>query len=546
MRHRPHLLDIACAALAGICLATSLAFASPPKLYFEKDLRKQDNKRYAFRIEKGDHVYDILRRFKISSELRPRLLQRTKEINPHIEDLDRIEPGQIVYFPHSVKKHAEFTVPEVPNFEAPVPTTDYTVQSGEHLGQILRQKVGLSDRLIFDEYLELFKELNPHIEDADRLEVGQRITIPLPPEHERKDIALSSRDKANGSASGKEKSGAGPADTGKSTGEEPSADGRDSAPSASHKTESEPKPKPKPEPEPEPEGRTTDRELALNILREMGFSPSAEEKILYPSQKGGWVHIDLDRTPILEAPWGQSLLLVPEQYATPLIRKKVERTDLHACRVNDSWSLIELFQSLQQSTGSRLIFWSPGESLILNFQQIVLEMRAQYQFVIKTNGQSKYYLFFRAPLAQERAGALLAGFLEQKDIRLYTLPDPEPGQELTRVSPPADPPDQPRFSFANLWPRVQDKLKSDDQTPNLPGNRNPGTLLNFLRDRDLAKKGSIRLEFLREEISSTSIILNLRATKLSLEPPAVLLPESTADPYLCGLLGLKGYDGYSL
>jgi hypothetical protein len=540
MRHLQRPLNIACTALAGICLATSLCFASPPKLYFEKDLQEQSNERYAYRIEKGDHVYDILRRFKISSELRPRLLQRTKEINPHIEDLDRIEPGQIVYFPHSVKKHAEFTVPKVPSFESPVPTTSYTVQRGEHLGQILRQKVGLSDSLIFDEYLKLFKELNPQIKDADRLDVGQRITIPLPPEHERGDIALFSRGKGDRGAPRKEKSLK--AKAGGQTGNASSA-GKGPGTSSSRAPESEPEPKPKPKRETKGNAK---RRLALNMLRQMGFSPSAEEKILYPSQKGGWVHIDLDRTPILQTPWGRSLLLVPEQYATPLVRKKVKRTDLRSCRVKDSWALTDLFQGLQDTTKSRLIFWSPGESLILNFQQMVLEMRALYQFVIKTGEESRYHLFFRAPLAQERAAELLAGFLDQKAIHLYTIAKADGDQKLTRIEPSAEPPNQPDFSFANLWPRISDTLSSEGETPDPPGNRNPGTLLNFLRERNLAQKKTIPLEFLQEEVPSTSIVLTLRVTELGLDPPAVLLADKMADPNLCGLLGLKGYDGFSL
>ncbi|MCF8030324.1 MAG: LysM peptidoglycan-binding domain-containing protein [Desulfohalobiaceae bacterium] len=486
MRHRRRPLSIACAALSGLCLVASLCFASPPKLYFEKNLQEQNKERYAYRIKKGDHVYDILRRFKISSELRPRILERTKEFNPQIED-------------------------------------------------------------------------------ADRLEVGQRITIPLPPEQVRGELALSSRENGTRNASERERPRTTEAEgtTGEKTsaaGKKPTANGgktsaagkdsgggkdaaggKDLWSPPSRETEAEP------EPEPKPEGKDKQRRLALKMLREMGFSPSAEDKILYPSQRGGWVHIDLDRTPILETPWGQSLLLVPDQYATSLIRKKVERTDLRACRVKDSWALTDLFQSLQKTTKSKLIFWSPGESLILNFRQMVLEMRALYQFVIKTGGRSRYYLFFRAPLAQERAAELLAGFLGPKEIRFYTIPDAKGARELTQIRPSsADPQEQPRFSFANLWPRVEDTLRSKGETPDPPGNRNPGTLLNFLRERDLAEKGTVRLQFLQEETPSTSVVLTLRATKLRLDPPAVLLPDNMADPYLCGLLGLEGYDGYSL
>ncbi|MEF8823300.1 MAG: LysM domain-containing protein [Desulfohalobiaceae bacterium] len=561
MMHNLRFLHTVCLALGCLCLFAPLSGASsPPKLYFKKDLLESNNERYAYHIEKGDYVYDILRRFKIPSEKRPQILERTKELNPHIEDLNRIEPGQIVYFPDSVKQHSDFTVPEIPSFESPVPTTTYTVKSGEHLGQILRQNVGLSDKLIFDEYLELFRKLNPDIENPDLLEVGQRITVPLPPERERKNLALTSRKKVTQSPGQKEKTQA--RKKGRSVENASTTPGPPQAAPASvqdtvGETEADAEsdrgaapgsqPEPEPEPKPKPEGDKKEKRLALDMLREMGFSPSAEEKILYPSREGGWIHVDLDRTPILETPWGQSLLLVPEQYATPLVRKKVERTDLRSCRVKDSWEPSDLFQSLQKATESRVIFWNPGESLILNFRQLVLEMRALYQFVIKTGGESRYHLFFRAPLAQEHAAAMLAGFLKQKDIHLHTIADSDGDKKLSRIEPVSQNTiKQPAFTHANLWPRVADKLASDGERPDPPANHSPSTLLNYLRERDLAHKENIRLEFLTRENTSTSVSLSLRATKLDLQPPSVLLQGDMAEPYLFGLLDLEGYAGYGL
>jgi len=606
MRHlSPHLL-ISCLVIAGLCLVAFLCFASPPKLYFQKSLGKERSERYAYQIEKGDHVYDILRRFKISSELRPRILQQTKELNPHIEDLDRVEPGQIVYFPRSVKKHSNFTIPEVPNFESPVPTTSYTVRSGEHLGQILRQKAKLSDRLIFDEYLELFRKLNPQIEDPDYLEVGQRINLPLPPEREREKSALLSGKNASESSTVRKKSESGGKkvsslntprklqefgiDPSPRTGVEPKPElgqereetdsegslkeitlfsrgnasdgsamrkpselkGKNASsgdtPSGPQKSRTDPfsgtetKPAQKPEPK---RGKNVMR-LALTMLREMGFNSSAKEKILYPSREGGWVHIDLDRTPILQTPWGQSFLLVPDKYATSLLDKKVEKTDLRSCRVGSSWSLSELFRNLQEATDSRLIFWSPGESLIRNFQGMVLEIRGKYQFVIKAGGEPRYHLFFRAPLEKRRAARMLAGLLEQKGFSIHTMAGSDGDRNLTRIEPlPPGKIAQPHFSYANIWPPVADKLASRGEEQDPPGDRNPGTLLNYLRDRDLAGEEDVRLKFLQKENPATWISLSLRTTKLSLDSPAVLLQEMN-DPYLCGLFGLEGYDCYIL
>jgi len=558
MMHRPCLFPATCAALAGILLAASLIFAAPPKLYFQKDISPENKERYAYRIEKGDHVYDILRRFKIPSGKRPRLLERTRELNPHIADLDRVEPGQIVYFPRSVKEHSAFTVPEVPDFQSPVPTTRYTVQPGEHLGRILRRKVGLPDRLIFDEYLALFRKLNPGIQNPDRLKVGQRITLPLPPERERGDMARLSGNRGTDAPSKEREQSPRPEDR-----ENKARDGAaSSGPSRNSSTAAKAQPPTEPErnsPERGEESRVTERNpsetkdkdqgqrrLILEMLRTMGFSPSGEGKILYPSSGSGWVHIDLDRTPILEAPWGQSLLLVPEQHATSLIRRKTEKSDLLPCRIKGTWPPVDVFQSLQEATGSRFIFWSPGENLILNLPSLVLELRGRFQFVIKEGGEARYHVFFRGPLEEREAG-LLAGFLQQQGVRLYTISQSDSSREISRIRPSSpDAVSQPRFSHASIWPRVEEALSSKGEVPDPPGDRNPGTLLNYLRDRDLTDKETFRLEFLNGERPSTSVALTLEATRVRVDPPAVLLPPERADPHLFGLLDLTGHEAFLL
>jgi hypothetical protein len=174
-------------------------------------------------------------------------------------------------------------------------------------------------------------------------------------------------------------------------------------------------------------------------------------------------------------------------------------------------------------------------------------MRGKYQFVIKANNESRYHLLFRAPLAQERAAGLLAGFLEQKNIHIHTIADSGAKRELTRIRPvSASSVDRPVFSHANLWPRIADKLSSRGERPEPPANHNPGTLLNYLRERNLSENANIRLEFLDQENPSTSISLSLRTTKLRLQPPAVLLEEEMARPCLFGLLELNGYDAFRL
>ena len=59
-----------------------------------------------------------------------------------------------------------------------IPTEDHTVSEGEHLAQVLRDMYNIPDDLIFDEYLDLVKKLNPGLEDVNLVTPDQKIVLP--------------------------------------------------------------------------------------------------------------------------------------------------------------------------------------------------------------------------------------------------------------------------------------------------------------------------------------------------------------------------------
>ncbi|HOO37573.1 MAG TPA: LysM peptidoglycan-binding domain-containing protein [Deltaproteobacteria bacterium] len=125
-----------------------------------------------YKVQEGDTLWKIfLKDFEAKSEDMPYLYKQFRELNPRIKDLNHIRAGQKVIIPRMPQQGQEMSVkaasPEV-----------FVMKRGQHLAMVLREIYGLPDRLIFNEYLNLIKELNPEIEDLNHVEPGQKIKMP--------------------------------------------------------------------------------------------------------------------------------------------------------------------------------------------------------------------------------------------------------------------------------------------------------------------------------------------------------------------------------
>ena len=125
-----------------------------------------------YKVQDGDTLWKIfLKDFEAKSEDMPYLYKQFRELNPRIKDLNHILAGQKIIIPRMPQQGREMSVkaasPEV-----------FVMKRGQHLAMVLREIYGLPDRLIFNEYLNLIRELNPEIEDLDHVEPGQKIKMP--------------------------------------------------------------------------------------------------------------------------------------------------------------------------------------------------------------------------------------------------------------------------------------------------------------------------------------------------------------------------------
>jgi nucleoid-associated protein YgaU len=59
-----------------------------------------------------------------------------------------------------------------------VSPNEYVIKQGEYLAKIMRKVYGVSDDLIFHEYMDLVKKLNPGISNPNLIKEGQRLILP--------------------------------------------------------------------------------------------------------------------------------------------------------------------------------------------------------------------------------------------------------------------------------------------------------------------------------------------------------------------------------
>lgn len=151
-----------------------------------------------YEVEEGDSLSKILQRRQIidPGPVPASLLNLIKALNPNLINPNLILPGQLLVLPVA-------PIPDLPEEPAESPdavaggtptaepqpketappkkerTTEYMVQEGENLAKILRS-IGVPDKAIFNEYIDLTLKLNPQLTDPNIIYANQPIILPVP------------------------------------------------------------------------------------------------------------------------------------------------------------------------------------------------------------------------------------------------------------------------------------------------------------------------------------------------------------------------------
>ncbi|MFP3929277.1 MAG: LysM peptidoglycan-binding domain-containing protein, partial [Desulfobacteraceae bacterium] len=138
------------------------------------------------KVREGEWIWKIIRE-KAPPEQTSlhELVAVLKRLNPHLADLDRIHPGEVIMVPlrlapAGVEAHREAPEERVtPGELEDIELERYTVRPGDSLVKILQSKYELSQDEPYQRYLRAIQRLNPSIQDPDLIHPGQVIRLPI-------------------------------------------------------------------------------------------------------------------------------------------------------------------------------------------------------------------------------------------------------------------------------------------------------------------------------------------------------------------------------
>jgi hypothetical protein len=147
-----------------------------------------------YQVQQGDWVLKIFRqKGELAHNNFREFLGIFERLNPHVKDIDRIRPGQVVDIP--LKKLAQGNLPGQSSGVVTIPfvmisntkemikkyTRTYTIQQGDTVSTLIANRFGgRYGNTTYSQGLKLFKAANPQIKNLDRIYAGQKIYMPDP------------------------------------------------------------------------------------------------------------------------------------------------------------------------------------------------------------------------------------------------------------------------------------------------------------------------------------------------------------------------------
>ncbi len=157
----------------------------------EGDIYDIDNKRVqaqTYIVQKGDSLWRILRKKRLLNQGKPAELRSIlRQLNKSLPNLDLIYPGQEIVIPLRITSLPPHSVSQKPSPQkkAPVITSNdpefeiYRVRPGDSLFRIAKRRYNIPNEDFYDEYIELFKKMNPTLKNLNDLYAGQVIKLPV-------------------------------------------------------------------------------------------------------------------------------------------------------------------------------------------------------------------------------------------------------------------------------------------------------------------------------------------------------------------------------
>ncbi len=184
-------------AIAGLLM---LAISPAPvngALVYKNYIIRQDNGINVlcspYIVRRGDWVLKIFKlRGEIARQDFPLFLRMFRRINPHIKDVNRIRPGQQIFIP--LRRIQSGALPSGTAGVVTIPFVDlsrrtrvlnenserYRVVRGDTVSKLIAARFGTYQSGGYRKGIRLLQQLNPDLEDLDRIYAGQVLYLPDP------------------------------------------------------------------------------------------------------------------------------------------------------------------------------------------------------------------------------------------------------------------------------------------------------------------------------------------------------------------------------
>lgn len=312
-----------------------------PRLFFTKKMVISQKHLIKYKVKKGEWLYKILREQGIPERKIPHVVKIIKKINPHIKDLSNLKENDILLIPKIYVKSKNYSYLKKYKYKK----SFYIVKKGDNVVKILRDKVGIPNNLIFNEYLTIFKTINPNI-DPDKLEVGDKINLPIP-----LNLAKTLKTK-----------------------------------SAIPVSLQPPKTKIK-----KVSVVKSDKKNLELILKELGFIITPGLKAYFPRTNGEWVYIDLKENILLNTPWGDKVLLT-------LKKNKSQNNNFPYTIIRlPSFKISQALDILALKNPKQIKIWKSQDNFIINNTDYSLEIKANKLVKINDNLYAIFILEDKIP-----------------------------------------------------------------------------------------------------------------------------------------------------
>lgn len=139
-------------------------------------------------VQKGDSLWRILRKKRLLNQGKPAELRSIlRQLNKSLPNLDLIYPGQEIVIPLRITSLPPKSVSQKPLAVKTTPATTptdpefemYRVRPGDSLFRIAKRRYSIPNEDFYDEYIELFKKMNPTIKDLNDLQTGEIVKLPV-------------------------------------------------------------------------------------------------------------------------------------------------------------------------------------------------------------------------------------------------------------------------------------------------------------------------------------------------------------------------------